>query len=186
MQSATGAARHVRPRSALASSLKGFSHCAVHPGHRPVSFLGSGDPHVFPAQSGVPGIFHCARLNWFVHGRAGRELVVGSSWLSHFTPSVKAVFECRWYEFPEDSCEDTEGEEGHCIHGQITDNTAIANTTGLRAEGRWPWILSLVAFLAGREWFDERVVRVVFCVTSLGLVSFFSPRMFLTNAHADT
>ena len=57
VQSATGAPRHVRPRSALASSLKGSSHYAVHPGSRPVSFPGSGDPHVFPAQSGVPGIF---------------------------------------------------------------------------------------------------------------------------------
>ena len=53
VQSATGAPRHVRPRSAPASSLKGSSHYAVHPGSRPVSFPGRGDPHVFPAQSGV-------------------------------------------------------------------------------------------------------------------------------------
>ena len=57
VQSASRAPRHVRPRSALASSLKRFSHYAVRPGPRPVSFPGSGDPHVFPAQSGVPGIF---------------------------------------------------------------------------------------------------------------------------------
>ena len=95
-----------------------------------------------------------------------------------FTPSVNAVSECRWYEFPEDNCEDT-GRRGGSLH--------LPADHGLHVwtERRWPWILSLVAFLAGRQWFDERLVRVVFCVTSLSLVSFFLPGVF-DKCHADT
>ena len=74
----------------------------------------------------------------------------------------------------DDSCEDTDEEEDHCIAGQITDRTAIANTPGLRAEGRWPWHRSLVAFLAGREsGLDGRLVRVAFVLSALCLLSFF-------------
>ena len=114
VQSATGAPRHVRLRSALASSLKGSSHCAVHPGSRPVSFPGSGDPHVFPAQSGVPGIFPVPASTGLQTGVPdGSSLLVRAGYrISHL--SVNAVSECRWYEFPENNCEDTEGEEGHC------------------------------------------------------------------------
>ena len=57
---------------------------------------------------------------------------------------------------------DTDEEEGRCTDGQITNSTAIANTPGLRAEGRWPWLRSLVVFLAGRKWLDGRLVRVAF------------------------
>ena len=64
--------------------------------------------------------------------------------------------------FPEDVCEAADEEEGHCVTEQITDSTALANTPGLRAEGTWPWLRSLAAFLVGREWSDRRLVRVAF------------------------
>ena len=82
-------------------------------------------------------LFSYARLNPYTHQRAGRELGGGSSWLSYLTPYVNAVSECRWYEFSEDSCEDTDEEEDHCIAGQITDPEAIANTlaSGQRGDG---------------------------------------------------
>ena len=55
---------------------------------------------------------------------------------------------------------------------------------GLRAEGRWPWLRSLVAFLAGPKWLDERLVRVAFVLSTLLLFSFFPG--FFNSCHADT
>ena len=69
------------------------------------------------------------------------------------------------HDLAEVSGADTDEEEGRCTDGQITNSTAIANTPGLRAEGRWPWLRSLVVFLVGREWLDERLVRVAFVVS---------------------
>ena len=123
-------------------------------------------------------LFSYACLNRYTHRRAGRELGGGSCRLMYLTPYVNAVSESRWYEFREDSCEDTDEEEGHCIAGQITDPTAIANTPGLRAEGRRPWHRSLVAFLPWRGWSDKRLVRVAFVLGPLLFFPFFSGDFF--------
>ena len=107
-----------------------------------------------------------------IHRPAGRELGSGTCWLSDLTHHVNAVSECRRYDFPEDICNDADEEEGHCVAEQITDSTALANTPGLRAEGTWPWLRSLAAFLVGREWSD-RLVRVAFVLGPFLFLLFF-------------
>ena len=83
--------------------------------------------------------------------------------------------ECRWYEFPEDNCEDTVGEEGHCTYGQITDSTAIANTPGLWAEACCE---SGLANDSCELFFVLRRFVLFFF--------FFFPRVFFNKCHADT
>ena len=77
------------------------------------------------------------------------------------------MYGCRWYEFLEDSCEDTEDEEGNCIAGQIADSTA----PGLWAEEGWPCLRAPVAFLAGRELHDGPVMQVAFVLSPFVLFS---------------
>ena len=99
-------------------------------------------------------ISSCGRLTWCSYCRW--------SWWWNFTPLVYTMSESRWYDLAEVSGADTDEEEGRCTDRQIMNSTANANTPGLRAERRWPWLRSLVVFLAWREWLDERLVRVAF------------------------
>ena len=99
----------------------------VPPGSGPALLSRSSDLVVFPRvcpETVSPGVTAGAHI-------ADHRQTPRTCWLWNFTLFVNAVSERRWYEFPEESCEFTSDEEGHCIAGQIADSTAVASAPGL-------------------------------------------------------
>ena len=184
-QSAAGASRHVGPRSSLAFSLKGVFTFRLFTLARVLS-RSLGAPHGWPARRAFSTIFPMP-VSTGIHASVpdGSSEFILPLVLFYGTSHPTSTRGPSTY-FPEDSCEDNDEEEGHCTDGQITDSTVIANTPGLRAEGRWPWLRSLVAFPCRARVVSRTPHVSCLCVKSFFLFcSLFFPGVF-NWCHADT